>query len=138
MKGLDTGALLAFLTGREEARAVLDGEDPRELAVSEVTLFELEVLARSRPTLRRRRQAALERLRSRLTVLPIDARASRRAAEIVSGAKGGLDLLDALSIGALEVNGASAMLSSDPKRFAGAGLRVPVEPMRPERSKKRK
>ena len=76
MKGFDTPVLLGLLRGDPVARQLVRRLQGEELATTEWNLLELEILARSDPTPgREHRRAALEKLRRRLTVLPIDQRA---------------------------------------------------------------
>jgi predicted nucleic acid-binding protein len=88
MKGLDTPVLLALLRGSPEARKLARSLGSGELATTEVNLFELETIARqSRAPGRERRLQALERLRRRLTLLPVDEESSRRAAALAGASR---------------------------------------------------
>jgi predicted nucleic acid-binding protein len=78
MKGLDTPVLLRLLHGDPRVRAELHRLRDTELATTEANLLELAILAGRDRSLARKRREALEQLRHRLTVLPIDARASER------------------------------------------------------------
>ena len=98
MKGLDTPILLDLLRGRPRAVSLLKTLGDEELCTTEVNLYELEVLARrDRRPGRERRLAALERLRRKLTVLPVDERGARAGAALAaaSGQRGarGVDYL---------------------------------------------
>ena len=73
MKALDSPALLAILEGRKEASWILREIAGEEACTTEVNLFELEAAVLSdRRGDRARRLAALERLRRRITVLPVN------------------------------------------------------------------
>ncbi len=76
MKGLDTSVLLGLLEGDPTVRGLVKRFHGVELATTEVNLLELTLLAgrAGRPG-RTPRRHALERLRRKLTVLPIDSRA---------------------------------------------------------------
>lgn len=91
MKCLDTPLLEALLRGRTPSKAwegILRGGG--EVATTEVTMVELALRARSGPrALLGRRLAALEKVRGALTVLPLDAEASRRAAGLLLHSKRG-------------------------------------------------
>lgn len=114
MKALDTPVLLAFLRGRPSARKAIQAWSEDELATTELTLFDLEVAARTDPSPgKEHRLAALERLRRKVTVLPVDARASRWAAE--ARARYRMKPLTALALGVLETNGVTDWLVGPPK-----------------------
>jgi PIN domain len=82
MKALDTTILLGLLQGNPAVRDQLRRFRGAELATTEANLIELAWLAGSAPRkVRAARLAALGRLRQRLTVLPIDARASEEVAK---------------------------------------------------------
>ncbi len=78
MKGLDTSVLLDLLRGDPQVRAAIHRLHDIELATTEANLLELAHLAAREKTERRRRRAALEQLRNRITVLPLDARCGER------------------------------------------------------------
>jgi predicted nucleic acid-binding protein len=114
MKALDTPVLLAFLRGSPAARAVIRSLSGEEIATTEVNLFELEALARLDPAPgRERRLAVLDRLRRKLTVLPVDERAVRTGLRHLKGHTRGtaLPLVD-MMLGALETNGCSEWITS--------------------------
>lgn len=83
MKCLDTPLLEDLLEGKDRARRWLATlEEGGEVATTEVNVFELGMRARARgKTGLSSRLRALERLRKELTVLPLDAEASRRSLE---------------------------------------------------------
>ncbi len=82
MKALDTSVLLAFLEGDRAARDLVHKLRGVEIAATEANLLELSYLA-AKGTSRAHRQEVLERLRRRLTVLPIDARAVGNAGRLL-------------------------------------------------------
>ena len=85
MKGLDTPILLAILRDTPPARELLRELRGEELATTEVNLYELHALAAAGPSSSRpAKVAALQRLRRRLTVLPITASAVDEAARFAS------------------------------------------------------
>lgn len=109
MKVLDTPLLLDLLRGRTDVRTLLGQAKGEELATTELNLYELEVLARSGPRAGRdRRLAALQRLRRKLTVLPIDERACQTAAIAQAAHPRGGSSVEWLMLGAAKSAGASA------------------------------
>jgi predicted nucleic acid-binding protein len=119
MKGLDTPILLAFLRGKSPARRLIRSMAGEELATTEWNLFELEILARiADPRGYSNRAATLEKLRRRLTVLPIDLHAVRSASKAVSSSEGVPTRCAAvrLMLGAMEANGATEWYTT--KKFA--------------------
>jgi predicted nucleic acid-binding protein len=86
MKALDTPVLLAILHDSPAAKDLLRGLRGEELATTELNLFELELLAVEGPRAQQdAREAALGRLRRRLTVLPITSESVREAARFMKG-----------------------------------------------------
>src|SRR5208283_1659005 len=80
MKGLDTSVLLALLEGERGTRDLLKQLRGVELATTEANLLELSYLAaRGPPRTQVARRRAVDRLRRKLTVLPIDNRAVEQA-----------------------------------------------------------
>jgi hypothetical protein len=113
MKGIDTPVLLELLRGSPAARAWVRGAGGEELATTEINFFELETLARlDRSPGRERRLAALDKLRRRLTVVPIDARASA-AARAREAPPRGAPWISLLVLGALEAAGCSEIVTSE-------------------------
>lgn len=83
MKALDTPVLLRMLRGDERAKALVRAFHGEELATTEWNLLELELALRSDPRPgRERRRAALDQLRRRLTVIPIDESVLRASREL--------------------------------------------------------
>ncbi|MCI4347251.1 MAG: type II toxin-antitoxin system VapC family toxin [Thermoplasmata archaeon] len=116
MKALDTGILLAFLRGSPGARAIVRSLAGEEIATTEVNLYELEAIARQdKAPGRERRLAALDRLRRKLTVLPVDEGAVRSGLHHLRGhsAHGAAPLVDMI-LGALEANGCSEWITTAP------------------------
>ncbi len=78
---LDTDTVIYFFKGQGRVAASLLQTPPAEVAISTISLYELQVgVARSREP--ERTQAQLEQLLAWLTVLPFDDSAACRAAEI--------------------------------------------------------
>ena len=128
MKGLDTGVLLALLQGSARAREQLRRLRGSEVATTEANLLELAYLAGTgSPKARGARLAALERLRQRLTVLPIDARSTAEAAQRVSRLPERIPPTVAAMLGALEAAGCDELLTDDRRTIAGDwGFKVKV------------
>ncbi|MGA7861206.1 MAG: PIN domain-containing protein [Thermoplasmata archaeon] len=113
MKGLDTPVLLALLEGTPKARALVRALAGEELATTEVNLFEIELLGRrDKNPGKERRTQALERLRRKLTVLPIDEETARRAAAIAASARQAAPEGTWLCLGAAEAHGCSEWITS--------------------------
>ncbi len=138
MKGLDTPALLALLEGRPETRSMLDDLGGEELCTTEVNLFELEAIARSGPSPgRARRLAALDRLRRKVTVLPVDERGARAAAAIAAANRVVLSGSTWLVVGTLWASGAGEVLTTPSSGLPALKLPVKVISVRRKRSKAR-
>jgi predicted nucleic acid-binding protein len=132
VKGLDTPILLDLLRGRKSAARLVEELHGEELATTEINLFELEVIARSGPRKGlEKRLAALDGLRRKLTVLPVEEKGCRAAAARGPAAtSGGIGAPQALMLGVAEAAGCSEWLTIRAAR-AGAGrgkLRVRVLP----------
>ncbi|MCI4353709.1 MAG: PIN domain-containing protein [Thermoplasmata archaeon] len=113
MKGLDTPVLLALLEGTPRARALVHALAGEELATTEVNLFEIELLGRrERGAGKERRLQALERLRRKLTVLPIDEETTRRAATLAASARQSAPEGTWLCLGAAEAHGCTEWITS--------------------------
>ncbi|MHB8352610.1 MAG: PIN domain-containing protein, partial [Thermoplasmata archaeon] len=111
MKGLDTPVLLDLLRGGSNARRLLKKIGSEEMATTELNLWELTQLACSdRTPGREARIAALERLRRRLTVLPIDVLALGAATRRSVRATGPPSTED-LMIGSLEAHGGTEWIT---------------------------
>ncbi|MGA7845893.1 MAG: PIN domain-containing protein [Thermoplasmata archaeon] len=113
MKGLDTPVLLGLLDGAPKPRALVRALAGEELATTEVNLFEIEVLGRrDKSPGKERRTQALERLRRKLTVLPIDEESTRRAATIAASARQTAPEGTWLCLGAAEAHGCSEWITT--------------------------
>lgn len=85
MKGIDTPVLLAILEGGTAAKTLLHRLRGVEVATTEANMLELTLIAsRGPPRARVSRLRALDRLRRRVTVLPIDSGAVGAAASHLS------------------------------------------------------
>jgi predicted nucleic acid-binding protein len=126
VKALDTGVLLALLEGSPKVREQVRRLRGAEVATTEANLLELACLAAAAPPKSRKaRLDAIERLRARLTVLPIDARATREAARRGAGAGRGLPPTVLAMLGALAAAGCEELLTDTPRSISGDwGLRV--------------
>ena len=115
MKALDTSALLALLEGDPRVRGLLRRWRGEEIATSEANLLELACLAHAGPARGRSdRLAALGRLRRRLTVLPIDARAMELAASHLEKGTPPLSPCALGMLAALRASGCEELVSDDP------------------------
>jgi len=114
MRAVDTGILLALLEGSARARESLRRLRGTELATTEANLLELITIASAAPSkTRNARLETLERLRQRLTVLPVDSRATR---EVVRRGGRALERLSPHVIGmlgALEAAGCQELVTDD-------------------------
>ena len=120
MKALDTSVLLALLEGDRSARELVRKLRDVEVATTEVNLLELTYLAaRGPPRARNRRREAIERLRRKITVLPVDARAVSEAQGGVLRGEGPPVPLVAAMLGALEAAGCDELFTSDPSECRG-------------------
>ena len=106
MKGLDTSVLLGLLEEDPAVRKLLGRLRGVELATTEANLLELELLAaHGSGRHRRARRLALERLRRKITVLPIDSRAiDQVGSRLAPRAEPPMPTVLAM-LGALESNG---------------------------------
>lgn len=115
MKGLDTPILLRILRGEEKARGLIRQLGGEELVTTEWNFLELEAALRadSRPG-RERRRAALEKLRRRLTVLPIDEASHRASLQVHGIPKNSGDLIELALLSTLIAKGCETMYSGRP------------------------
>jgi predicted nucleic acid-binding protein len=128
MKALDTPVLLDVLRGVPAARQLVRSLTGEEVATTEINMFELGVLARSdrRPGFERR-LAALERLRRKLTVLPVDGAAIAAAAKLPL-AKGKVHSpLTQLLVATLESHGCAHWITVPEAVPEGGRLSLKVE-----------
>ena len=121
MKGVDTSVLLALLDGERPARELIARQRGVEIATTELNLLELYYLASRGPSRSRAgRRASLERLRRKLTVLPVDARAIGQAARRLG--KGGEKAAPVIlaMLGAFEANGCEELFTHEVGLDAGS------------------
>lgn len=122
MKALDTGVLLALLQGSAKAREIVRKARGSELATTEANLVELAYCAAAASGRgRASRLATIDKLRQRLTVLPLEARGTREAIARVARGVGRLPPSVALMLGALEAAGCEELWTDDPRVVAGDG-----------------
>jgi len=120
MKAFDTSVLLALLEGDRSAKELAHKLRGVEVATTEANLLELAFLAgKGSPRGRSRRREALDRLRRKVTVLPIDFRAVAEAERRASKGEGPSMPLLAGMLGALETAGCDELFTSDPQECAG-------------------
>jgi predicted nucleic acid-binding protein len=120
VKALDTSVLLGLLEGSPAVREQLRHLRGVELATTESNMLELACLAgRGARRPRAERLAALARLRRRITVLPVDQRATEEASRRVTGDAPGLSPLALAMLGALEASGCDELLTADPLPVPG-------------------
>jgi len=112
MKALDTPVLLSLLHGVPSAKALVKSLSGEELATTEANLLELSAIAaRGAKGVRTERTRALERLRRRLTVLPIDAQGGLQTASRLMGEESPSRLLVWAMYGALEAHGCTELIT---------------------------
>jgi predicted nucleic acid-binding protein len=126
MKGFDTSVLLALLEGDRSAKDLVRKLKAVEVATSEVNLLELATLIGKGPARARgRRREALDRLRRKLTVLPIDSRAVAKAEQRILKGAGPASPMLAGMLGALEAAGCDEFFTTDPQESGGRwGFRI--------------
>jgi predicted nucleic acid-binding protein len=114
MKGLDTSVLLGLLEGETAAKDLLKRLRGVELATTEVNLLELAYLAARGPSRGHGpRREALERLRRKLTVLPIDGRAIEQAGRHLGKGSERTPPHVLAMLGALEANGCDELFTHE-------------------------
>ncbi len=116
MRALDSSILLALLEGEPGAKTLLKKLRGVEVATTEANLLELSILAsQGSERHHRSRREALGKLRRRITVLPIDARAVEAAAtHLGKDPKSTGSPLVLAMMGALEAGGCEELLTQDP------------------------
>jgi predicted nucleic acid-binding protein len=120
MKGLDTSALLALLEGDLSVRDLLRRLRGVEFATTEANLLELTVIAHRGSTRSRRpRRDALERLRKKITVLPIDSRAVEQVDRHLQREGAVPPPLFLAMLGSLEAAGCDELFTREPVPGAG-------------------
>jgi predicted nucleic acid-binding protein len=120
MKALDTSVLLALLEGDRSATELVRKLGGVEIATTEANLLELAYLARrGSARVRARRHEALDRLRRKVTILPIDQRAVSEAERCVLKGEHPSSPLVAGMLGALETAGCDELYTTDPQECGG-------------------
>ncbi len=120
MKALDTGVLRALLEGSERAREVVRRLRGSEIATTEANLLELAFLAAASSGKGvATRMSTLEKLRQRLTVLPIDGRGVAAASSRLPATRGRLPPTVAAMLGALEAAGCQELWTDDAASLEG-------------------
>ncbi len=114
MKGLDTSVLLALLEGDRGARELLTRLRGTELATTELNLLELSYLAgRGHSGSHTTRRETLDRLRRKISVLPIDARAVEQAGRRIGKGSERTPPHVLAMLGALEANGCDELFTHE-------------------------
>jgi len=120
MKALDTSVLLALLEGDRSARELIRKLKNVEVSTTEANFLELAALASRGPArTRTHRRETLERMRRKLTVLPIDQRAAAEAERHALKGDAPSTPLVAGMLGALEAAGCEELFTSDPQDCSG-------------------
>jgi predicted nucleic acid-binding protein len=115
VKALDTSVLVALLEGHPGIRPLLSQLKGVEVATTEANLLELAQLAASGPERQRKpRREAIVRLRRRMTVLAVDARAVDAASAHLAKKPDVSSAWIAAMMGALEVAGCEQLFTLDP------------------------
>jgi len=127
MKGVDSSVLLGLLEGDAAVRSLLKHLRGLEVATTEADLLELAWLAGTGTKRERRhRLETLSRLRRRITVLPLDARATDQTVRIaLRGESGGALPLSLGRLGALEAAGCEELYTRDPT-VVGASSKLKI------------
>jgi predicted nucleic acid-binding protein len=117
MKALDTSVLLALLEGDSRARDLVAHLHSVELATTEANMLELAWIAsQGPPRVAAARRIQLDRLRRRITVLPLDDKAMERTTHALRRGIGKRPTPLVLAmLGALEANGCDELFSQDAK-----------------------
>jgi predicted nucleic acid-binding protein len=127
VKGLDTPVLLALLEGTPRARALVRALAGEEVATTEVNLFEIELLGRrDKSPGKERRLQSLERLRRKLTVLPVDEAGARKAVSLAASSPHQAPEGTWLCLGAAEAHGCSEWITSASGAPPAASTRMKV------------
>lgn len=130
MRALDTPVLLSLLHASPAAQALIKSLTGEELATTEANLLELSALAARGPaTLRANRLRGVERLRRRLTVLPIDPGASAEVMARLTNDRPGSMLVWAM-YGALQVHGCAELITDTKGALPGGRWRFKVRRVR--------
>ncbi len=127
MKGLDTPILLGILDGSPSVRTLLRSLSGEELATTELNMTELAAIAvHGGPRGRRERLQALERLRRRMTVLPIDRRVTELLSQRAAETRTASDLHLNAIMAAFEAAGCSQVLTDNRTSIPHAVWKVKV------------
>ncbi len=114
MKAVDTSVLLALLEGDGALREFLKRQRGIEIATTEANLLELSyVAAHGEGRGRAARREALDRLRRKITVLPMDARAVEHAARRLGKEGPRLSPLVLAMLSTLEVGGCEELFTRE-------------------------
>ncbi len=131
MKALDTSVLLALLHGHPSVKALVKSLSGEELATTEANLLELSAIAaHGAKTARAERMRGLERLRRRITVLPIDGQGGLLAASHLAGEESPSRLLVWAMYGALEAHGCTELITDVKTSLPGGHWRFKVRRIR--------
>ena len=130
MKGVDSSVLLGLLEGDAAVRSLLKHLRGLEVATTEADLLELAWLAGTGTKRERRhRLETLSRLRRRITVLPLDARATDQTVRIaLRGESGGALPLSLGRLGHIELPRPGAAMTSYLKTGGGSSANLSVTP----------
>jgi predicted nucleic acid-binding protein len=138
MKAIDTPILVDLLCGVPEARALVGSWRDQEVATTELNLFELQLLAETGPRKSLgRRMGALERLRRRLTVLPVDVHAFAVSRSVGSATGRSFAPMTRLILSVLLANGCSEWHTTRAVASRGAYGRLKIVEYRHKSSKNR-
>ncbi len=114
MKAVDTSVLLALLEGDAALREFLKRQRGIEIATTEANLLELSyVAAYGERRGRSARREVLDRLRRKITVLPMDARAVEHAARHLGKEGPRLSPLVLAMLSTLEVGGCEELFTRE-------------------------
>ena len=121
MKAFDTPILLSLHQGEAEVRTLLRKLRGVEVATTEYNMLELSVLANGGSARHRAgRIKAIDRLRGKLTVLPITTAAVREAtARIVGNSQVSYPPAQLAMLGALEAEGCDELYTDRHTQFPG-------------------
>lgn len=115
MKGLDTSVLLGLLEGDGPSRALIGRLRGVEVATTEANLLELALIAGHGPSrLQRVRREVLQRLRRKLTVLPIDSRSIELVTRRLGASTEAAPPLVLAMLGAFESSGCDELFVREP------------------------
>lgn len=113
MKALDSSVLLSLLNGDSAARDLVKRLRDVELATTEADLLELAFVATRTRAHARRRRDVLDRLRQKITVLPIDSRGVSRASQHLERGLHEISPLRLSMLGSLESAGCDELFTRE-------------------------